>query len=180
MLKALGQMSRLRALAVACALISSAAGAEELRLKDAGVEVYFSPNGGAENAVVAAIGQARGSIQVMMYTFTSGAIAGALKEAHDRGVKVAVILDRSEAGQRYCSANYLRAAGIPVFIDTVHGLAHNKVMILSNEVVITGSYNYTSAASLHNAENLLIVHDSGLAKVYRENWERRLGQAERF
>ena len=180
MLKGLGQMSRLRALAVAWALVSSAACAEDFQLKDAGVQVYFSPNGGAERAVVEAIGAARGSILVQAYSFTSAPIAGALRAAHDRGVKVGVILDKSQETERYSGATFLKNAGIPVFIDSAHAIAHNKVMILSNEVVITGSFNFTAAAEKHNAENLLVIHDRGLAQYYSENWEHHLSHSGRY
>jgi phosphatidylserine/phosphatidylglycerophosphate/cardiolipin synthase-like enzyme len=63
--------------------------------------------------------------------------------------------------------------------------AHNKVMIidgaLSQAVVVTGSYNYTSAAQARNAENVLIVrHDPALASQYRANFVRLRERAQRY
>ena len=77
--------------------------------------------------------------------------------AHKRGIKVEVILDRSQRTQKYSSAAFLYNVGIPVKIDAQHAIAHNKVMVIDGETVITGSFNFTKAAEERNAENLLII-----------------------
>ena len=56
---------------------------------------------------------------------------------------------------------FSRTAGIPTFIDAKHAIAHNKIMIIDRETVITGSFNFTKAAEEKNAENLLIIKDKG-------------------
>ena len=56
-------------------------------------------------------------------------------------------------------------------IDAQHATAHNKVMIIDGETVITGSFNFTKAAEENNAENLLIIHDKKLAERYVKNWQ---------
>jgi phosphatidylserine/phosphatidylglycerophosphate/cardiolipin synthase-like enzyme len=134
-------------------------------------EVYFSPNGGCTTAVVREIGAARQSIEVQAYSFTSPPIAQALAEAKERGVHVEVILDKSNRTARYSGADYLVHHGIPTRIDAAHAIAHNKVMIIDDAVVLTGSFNFTAAAEKHNAENLLVLRDPSLAKQYLRNWK---------
>ena len=56
-------------------------------------------------------------------------------------------------------------------IDAAHAIAHNKVMIIDGETVITGSFNFTRAAEEKNAENLLVIRDKFLAARYTENWQ---------
>jgi phosphatidylserine/phosphatidylglycerophosphate/cardiolipin synthase-like enzyme len=56
-------------------------------------------------------------------------------------------------------------------IDAQHEIAHNKVMILDDEIVITGSFNFTHNAEERNAENLLIIHGKELAARYTANWQ---------
>jgi len=51
-------------------------------------------------------------------------------------------------------------------IDANHAIAHNKVMIIDGETVLTGSFNFTKAAQEKNAENLLIIRDAALAAQY--------------
>ena len=143
-------------------------------------QVYFSPNHGATKAVVDALNGARTTVLVQAYSFTSAAIAKALVEAHDRGVDVHVILDRKETGAKYSSADFVAHAGIVTLIDGMHAIAHNKVMIIDGLAVITGSFNFTTAAERQNAENLLVIHDRALAARYTENWHAHAAHSTRY
>jgi phosphatidylserine/phosphatidylglycerophosphate/cardiolipin synthase-like enzyme len=134
-------------------------------------QVYFSPHGGCTDAIVRELDKAKSTVLVQAYTFTSAPIAKALLNAHKRGVKVQVILDKSQRTQKYSSATFLTNVGIPVKIDAQHAIAHNKVMVIDGETVITGSFNFTKAAEANNAENLLVIRDRKLAERYSRNWE---------
>ena len=133
-------------------------------------EVYFSPHGGCTEAIIRELTKSKSSVLVQAYSFTSAPIAKALLDAHKRGVKVEVILDKSQRTQQYSSATFLFNAGISTKIDSAHAIAHNKVMIIDGEVVITGSFNFSKAAEESNAENLLIIYDKNLALFYTKNW----------
>jgi phosphatidylserine/phosphatidylglycerophosphate/cardiolipin synthase-like enzyme len=69
---------------------------------------------------------------------------------------------------------------IPTYIDDKHAIAHNKVMIIDRGVVITGSFNFTKAAEEKNAENLLILKNKELAKVYMGNWYKHREHSENY
>jgi len=116
------------------------------------LKAYFSPNGGCTQAVVEALNAAKKTILVQAYSFTSVPIAKALVEAKNRGVDVRVILDKSQRTERYSGATFLANEGIPTFIDAAHKIAHNKVMVIDGQEVITGSFNFTKAAESGNAE----------------------------
>ncbi len=135
------------------------------------VEVYFSPKGGCTEAVVKEIAAARSTILVQAYNFTSAPIAKALVDAHKRGVDVQIILDKSNHTEKYSSADFLVNMGIPVRIDTKHAIAHNKIMVIDGQAVITGSFNFTKAAEENNAENLLVIRSPELAVKYAANWK---------
>ena len=135
------------------------------------MEVYFSPEGGCTEAVVREIDAAQTSILVQAYSFTSAPIAKALVEAHQRGVHVEAILDRSQESEKYSSADFVLHAGIPTMIDAKHAIAHNKVILIDGGIVITGSFNFTKAAEEHNAENLLVIRDRQIAEKYTVNWQ---------
>lgn len=136
----------------------------------AAVSVYFSPTGGCAAAVCAELNAATGSVLVQAYSFTSKEIARALVDAHKRGVDVRAILDKSNVSAKYSSADFLAHEGIPTLIDAQHAIAHNKVMVVDGQTVITGSFNFTTAAEEHNAENLLILRSPELARKYADNW----------
>ncbi|KHK00318.1 Endonuclease [Desulfovibrio sp. TomC] len=65
-------------------------------------------------------------------------------------------------------------------IDDKHAIAHNKVMIIDGATVITGSFNFTKAAEEKNAENLLIIRDMSLAKIYLSNWKQHQDHSAEF
>lgn len=133
-------------------------------------QVYFSPNGGAQDAVVKEINNAKKSIFVQAYSFTNQPIAKALVEAQKRGVSVYVILDKSNQTAKYSAADFTDHFGVDTYIDDKHAIAHNKIIIIDKETVITGSYNFTKAAENSNAENLLMIRSTQLADTYFGNW----------
>lgn len=142
-------------------------------------QVCFSPDSGCTEKIVNAIAAARERIEVQAYEMTSPQIERALVAAERRGVKVEAIFDPSAVKEYDTKVGNLSAAGIPVFIDSAHspGLAHNKVMIIDNAVVITGSFNFTKAAETRNAENLLIIHDPAMAAAYAGNFANHLSHS---
>ena len=114
------------------------------------------------------------------YSFTSAPIAQALVAAKNRGVRVEVILDKSQRTEHYSEADFLAHSGIPVSIDAAHSIAHNKVMVIDDETVITGSFNFTKAAEERNAENLLVLQDKDLAARYKSNWRKHRTHSEPY
>ena len=75
-------------------------------LADPKIEVYFSPKGGCTDAVVDALSNVKSNVLVQAYSFTSPAIAKSLTEAHRRGVKVEVVLDKSNRTGKYSAATF--------------------------------------------------------------------------
>jgi len=138
----------------------------------ANVTVHFSPGGQPTAAIVRELDAAKESVLVQAYSFTSAPIADALVKAHRRGVSVKVLLDKSQRTEKYSSYTFLSHAGIPVWIDSSHAIAHNKVMVIDAQTVITGSFNFTKAAESRNAENLLIIRSAELAREYTDNWQK--------
>jgi phosphatidylserine/phosphatidylglycerophosphate/cardiolipin synthase-like enzyme len=90
--------------------------------------------------------------------------------AKKRGVKVEAILDKSNRSDRYSAATFLKNQGVDVLIDDKHAIAHNKIMIIDDAIMITGSFNFTKAAEESHAENLLILRDQAdLVRQYVAN-----------
>ena len=147
------------------------ADAKDLTLNNAPTQVYFSPNGGCTEAIVDALDHAKSEVLVQAYSFTSRDIAKALLEAHKRGVHIEIILDRSNRSKKYSAGDFTAHMGISTYIDSAHAIAHNNIMIIDKKTVITGSFNFTKAAENNNAENLLIISSSDLARYFILNWE---------
>jgi phosphatidylserine/phosphatidylglycerophosphate/cardiolipin synthase-like enzyme len=169
-----------RAAEICAGLIAAAVLATALAARapePAKIQACFSPPlpGGCDplTEVVHAIDGARKTILLQMYTLTSRRIVNALIDAKRRGVDVRAIVDRGQLkgarGEAY-AVRHLASDGIPVLVDTVPGLMHDKVMIVDGASVVTGSFNYTRSAEERNAENLLVIHDPALAAQYTQNW----------
>ncbi len=137
-------------------------------------EVCFTLEGQDCGAfAIAAIGEARRSLLVQAYNFTEPRIIAAIVEAHRRGVEVTVIVDKITARQRGEGVDRVAAAGIPTFVDRGPRIAHNKVMVIDGETVLTGSFNWSVSAERFNAENLIALRSPALAAFYADNFARR-------
>lgn len=137
-------------------------------------EVLFPPKHKCLPRILKLLDEAKKSIYVQCYSFTSQPIAHALLNAHKRGVKVRVITDKSQIKATGSVVPLLALKGVSVWVDKNVAIAHNKVMLIDKKILLLGSYNWTKAAENRNAENLLIVYNhAGLIKDYSTNWTER-------
>lgn len=136
------------------------------------VEIYFSPDDGVADQIIAEIEAAASAIDFMAYAFTSDDIADALRAANARGVTVRGVFDDSQVASN-TGGEYenLRRAGLQVRKDGIEGLMHHKVFIIDTTTVITGSYNFSASAENRNDENVLIIHDQAFAAQFQQNFE---------
>lgn len=135
------------------------------------LETYFSPKGGCQAAIVRELMKARSEILVQAYSFTADPLTYALVEVKKQGVMVEIVLDKSNEVDRYSDLKIFLDKGLEVKIDHEHAIAHNKIIIIDQKVVITGSYNFTNQAEGDNAENVVIIKGSPeIVRAYRENF----------
>jgi phosphatidylserine/phosphatidylglycerophosphate/cardiolipin synthase-like enzyme len=133
--------------------------------------VYFTPVANAAVPIIKAIDASEREVLVQAYGFTHNGIAQALVRAHERGVKVRVLLDqKSQSTNRYVMG-LLTDAQIELRQDGKHAIAHNKVVVIDQVIVITGSFNFTNSAASRNAENFLVLKSEDLAEQYRLQWK---------
>ena len=141
--------------------------------------IYFTPPAGAASGLIKQIDGAKKSIKVMAYGFTATNLAEALVRAKRRGVDVGLIQDEKSAQNNREILPILLAADIDVRSDGKHAIQHNKVMLIDDDIVITGSYNFTKSAEKRNAENIMIVRSSYAAKRYADNWKAHWDHSEK-
>lgn len=174
----------IRSLFAAMAVVAAGPVAASQKLPARGsVEVAFAPADRPEALLLDVIDDARVSLYVQAYAFTSRPIARALVAAHRRGVRVEVLADaRMNKRGKGNVLPELLDAGIPVALETRYAAAHNKVMIADAAgpgcALVTGSFNFTKSASQRNAENLIVMRDHcALAQTYLANWRRHRADA---
>jgi phosphatidylserine/phosphatidylglycerophosphate/cardiolipin synthase-like enzyme len=149
--------------------------------KDASIEVLFSPNGGCQNRIIEEMGKAQKRLRVQVYMFTSKEISDAIAEAKKRGVNCEIIVDRSQEKMTYGRLPRLKQAGVSILVDSQHETANNKIMLIDDDTIITGSYNYTKAAEEKNAENILFIKNNPeLFAKYSANYEEHKRHAKAY
>jgi phosphatidylserine/phosphatidylglycerophosphate/cardiolipin synthase-like enzyme len=147
--------------------------------RDLAVEDAFSPRQGATKLIVDTIDGAHKSIRVAAYSFTSRPIGEALVSASRNGIDVRVVLDKSQNCARSLAA-FLKESGVPMRINSHYAIMHNKFMIIDNNVLELGSFNYTEAAEERNAENVLVIRDTPqVISDYNYQWEKLWAEGEK-
>ncbi len=137
-------------------------------------QTCFTPTYECLPLILETIQKAQKTIRVQSYSFTSKEIAHALVEAHQKGIKVTVIADKSQRPDSHTQVRELAYQGINVIFDTKPAIAHNKIIIVDDFIVLTGSYNFTKAAEHRNAENIIVIKNKDIAQRYIANFNERL------
>ena len=147
------------------------------------IQLYFDPSDLTTSHMREVLNASESSINVAMLTFTRDDLAQTLIDKHMSGNKVRVILDNdSDTGNEFAN---LESNGIDIHLkgDAVTGLLHHKYAVIdadnssSDQVVITGSHNWSSSAETSNNENTLIIHSKAIANLYLQEFTARYYEA---
>ena len=140
---------------------------------DTPLQIYFSPADHVQVALLPLIDHARLSIAFLAYSFTSDPLGAAIRQRAAAGVRVAGVVEadqvRSNVGTEY---ETFRSAGLDVHLDGNPGLMHHKVIIIDDQIVVMGSYNFTASAERNNEENLVVIHNPEIAAQYMKEFGR--------
>ena len=139
----------------------------------------FSPGSDTENKLASIIDNAKLSVDAVTFTFSSKPIADAIIRAYKRGVKVRFLEDIDMA-KSSSMAKMVYEAGVPFKWmggrDT-KGSMHNKFIILDGKLVATGSFNFTTNASINSFENVVIIDNPKVVNAYMSKFEWFFSQA---
>jgi len=149
-----------------------------LAIEGTHLEIYFSPDDGAAAHMVERIQKAQRSIHFLAYSFTSDDIADAILERTHSGVAVSGVFEASQVASNL-GGEYQRLldARLDVRLDSNVYNMHHKLIIIDEQVVITGSYNFSANAEERNDENLLVIDNPALAGQYEAEFARIYSQA---
>jgi len=118
------------------------------------------------------LSRAESSIYFATYSFTHPKIANELIIRNMSGVAVKGIIEK---GSKYSQFQTLKSNNLAVVEDSNKSLLHHKFFIIDNTTVITGSFNPTRNGDERNDENMLIIHNTEVARSYLEEFERLSG-----
>lgn len=117
-----------------------------------------------QNKIITEIRSARVSIIVVMAWFTNEVIARELIDKYNQGLYVSVVM--FDDGVNKLHGVDLGSIPTTRIRSTKGGIMHNKFCVIDNQVVITGSYNWSSNAEFKNDENISIIRDNNIASDY--------------
>lgn len=137
-----------------------------VRIDETNINAYFSPENDVENIIIKRLKKARNSIYFMAFSFTSDPIGETMIGKHRDGVTVQGLFEKNGSNSPDSEFNKMFVEGIPVKTDRNPHNMHHKVIIIDEEIVITGSYNFSKNASRKNDENILIIENKDIAKKY--------------
>jgi len=164
-------------LAIVCIFISNLVFASQADVVDICGRNYFP-------TVHEIFQNAQKSIYVVMYfanfnpnkVDNVNVLVNDLVDAHKRGVKVKVILDRNveyskgeEFGVREKNSRafeYLKSNGVEVYFDNDNTLTHAKSIVVDENIVIVGSTNWSANSMDVNNETAVVIRSDELAKKF--------------
>lgn len=153
------------------------------RVGESTVTVAFSPGDGdfIQNEIARRIDEAKKTIHVASMDISNKQVLNALARKQDEGISIDGIYDKSQMNvvikqwERNNTASSTESLALWNKIKDnfvakdsprgMHDMMHNKVVQVDDRVVVTGSFNFTSNAT-KNAENLVVVENSTIAKQY--------------
>jgi phosphatidylserine/phosphatidylglycerophosphate/cardiolipin synthase-like enzyme len=160
---------------------------DSVNVSEVPVKVGFAPKQSPAivKEIVGAIACARERLLVASGVVSSGPILAALSEAIDRGMRLGGLYDKPQMDlvRRQWHAAQVGSDKINTWDkvadhlvgknslaynrnkpDQPHNFMHNK-LVVTDDVVVTGSFNLSNHA-MGNAEDVLFIHDAGVAAAY--------------
>jgi phosphatidylserine/phosphatidylglycerophosphate/cardiolipin synthase-like enzyme len=120
---------------------------------------------------VDAIDNSEKEIVVAVYSINNQKIVAALKSAQKRGIKLRVLSDSLQAAGKSSKILELSDAQVDVRVHSVHKIMHNKFAVFDETVAVSGSFNWTGAASNQNSENCIFFDEDNILTAYKKQFE---------
>ncbi len=140
------------------------------------IQVIFSPEDGAVGNLIALLNDAQTSIRFLAFSFTDYPMAQAMIERAKAGVDVQGVFETFGSNGPRSELKTFWCAGLPVRQDGNGSFLHDKVIIIDNSIVVTGSLNFSSSADEDNEENVVIVDNPEVASLYLQEYEKLWSQ----
>jgi len=143
-----------------------------LRINGVEVENYFAPEDNVGEHIVARLKEAQQSIYFLAFSFTDDRMGQVIRDKAGAGLKVGGVFEKRGSETKESEYGRMHDKKLDVLVDGNQYVMHHKVFIIDEQVVVLGSFNFSKNADTANDENVLIVHDPGLAARYLEEYNR--------
>ena len=150
---------------------------QSTRLDGTPIQVLFAAEDEVISRLIPQVRGAQRSVYFMAFAFTHDELGNALKQLADDDVDVRGIFETRGSETDYSELRPLYCAGLPVRQDGNPGTFHHKVIIIDEEIVITGSLNFSENADRSNDENVIIIRNADIAQLYLQEFYTRWAEA---
>ena len=134
--------------------------------------VFTSEDHAIAEAIIPVVNSATRSIRFLAFNYTDFPLAEAMIKRAQKGVNVAGVFEKVGSDTDAGELKTLSCAQVPVRQDGNGGFMHNKVIVVDERYVITGSLNFSTNAEESNDENVIIIDNPEIAKLYMQDFER--------
>lgn len=138
----------------------------KVMIGDIPIHNLFGPEDDLEKAVVSEVRKATNSIYIMAFALSNKQLFRAITDKANEGVKVYTLFDLELARHKSSLSRVLQAEGVSVRISANNGQMHHKVIVVDENVVITGSANFSASGYNSNDENIIIFESPPLARAF--------------
>ena len=136
------------------------------------IVVFTSEDPALENAIIPIVKSAARSIRFLAFSFTDYPLADAMSERAKAGVDVEGVFETVGSETDAAELRTLMCRGVPVKQDGNPAFLHHKVIVVDERIVITGSLNFSTNAEKSNDENVIIIDNADIARLYMQEFER--------
>lgn len=134
--------------------------------------VFTSEDGALEQTIVPLVNSAQSSIRFLAFSFTDFPLANAMIARAQNGVNVAGVYEKVGSDTDAAEFKTLFCGGVPVRKDGNSSFMHNKIIVVDERFVITGSMNYSTNAEESNDENVIVLDNPEIAGLYLQEFDR--------
>jgi len=146
---------------------------QAVMINGSGIAVIFTSEDPAlEQAIIPMVNDATKSVRFLAFSFTDYPLAEAMIKRSKAGVDVAGVFEKVGSEIDAAEFDTLLCAQVPVRQDGNSSFMHNKVIVVDERFVITGSFNFSTNAEESNDENVIIIDNPEIARLYMQDFER--------
>lgn len=136
---------------------------DKITVSNIPIRILFAPDHNPEMEIMKQMLKAKERVDFAIFTFSkSSGIDDTMIKLLELNIPITGVLDKMQGVRSWAATRPLKNAGANLFSVAKKGRLgklHHKLMVLDEQAIIVGSFNYTGPANLLNDENIMIIGD---------------------
>jgi phosphatidylserine/phosphatidylglycerophosphate/cardiolipin synthase-like enzyme len=150
----------------------------QIQLGDTLIETCFAPEDECAEQLIRLVNQAQQSIRFMAFSLTHDGLGQAIRTQAGTGRLVQGVFETRGSETEYSEYGRMQQQGLDVWQDGNPYTLHHKVLIIDDNTVVLGSFNFSNNADEANDENILVIHNTEIAGQFMAEFQRVYNQAQ--